>query len=1085
MLALLMLSARPAMAQSSTVPLDSLPQRGVVPAGTYAPTNVDTVDAVSGNVLVKIPLAKLPPGRAGWSAGLGLIYNSNIYDVISAYGLNPVNSAVTSLEQTLTPSSSGGGWQYSYNYQIWLEFRPQQANPVSDPNTPGYSDYCYNHFENTYLYKLSVIFPDGSHHTMHMYGQKDADDYYPWDPAGQGGDCIKLYTAYLLGIQPAPTGNVTYYSIDGTFFNLTFNLQSSTWTNNPFTLSFPDGRTVTGIGATPMAMSDKNGNTINVQNLIQCSNVCSPPATVLSDAFGRSITVQSNLNNQDVITQTWFPASPADPAPGNTGTLTWTVNWETVSVTGAHIYPCWPGANGQPLLNCDANGLAQRVVQSISLPQPPDGSNLQYQFSYNGSTGWGQMSDLTLPSLAAVHYDFYAFGLQGYGFLLNAPVQDKTETWLDENDSPATMRQEKWAYQFTPFYSLIANPDGGVTETDYFTTVGNPPGVWQGGLTWRILYPDGSMTQKVWTQNVPYDPGTVERTSARNPFVRLEFDTLPNGTQTKAKSYSYDASGNQVAVAEYDWFPYSQVLQSNGLATDFTSTPPSPVRQTADTYMYQTATAVPGANSTNDDPNAYWHSAAPVLRDLLLRSVVTGAGLGSVSEYGYDSRGNPTQKRLWDSSLAASPPASLNAGNALVMNTNYDQYGNVTDVFDAKGNQTHYDYDGNSLYLVDKVKANGTYLAETTTYRFEPNTGVMTQVVDPNQLTTAFGYDRYARLVTSTESSGGVTQRLTTNLYEDLNRRIAVKADLNSAGDQALQSVTDYDQLGRVRLSRQLECSTAVVTLLNCAAQSIDDDTTGIKVETRYQSVQAANGYSAKLVSNPFRGGTAAAPPSEATMGWTLSKSDQMGRVVSVTSYSGATLPSPWNGGNNASTGAVTTTYNQDTTASTGTVTTTTNQDTVRTTDQAQHARISTSDALGRLVTVTEDPGGMGYVTQYSYDALDSLTGVTQGSLSRSFSYDSLKRLTQAQNPESGTINYSYRSGGALCSGDASAVCSHTDARSYTTTMTYDALNRLTAKSYSDGSTPKVDEFEKQALAKEAAENVVLSTIVRHVSEIC
>ncbi|MGH9583950.1 MAG: hypothetical protein ACRD4O_13550, partial [Bryobacteraceae bacterium] len=56
-------------------------------------------------------------------------------------------------------------------------------------------------------------------------------------------------------------------------------------------------------------------------------------------------------------------------------------------------------------------------------------------------------------------------------------------------------------------------------------------------------------------------------------------------------------------------------------------------------------------------------------------------------------------------------------------------------------------------------------------------------------------------------------------------------------------------------------------------------------------------------------------------------------------------------------------------------------------------------------------------------------------------------RLTQATNPESGTVSYAYDSQGN--------ATSRTDARGVTTTYTYDALNRLTGKSYSNG-TPAV-----------------------------
>jgi YD repeat-containing protein len=94
-------------------------------------------------------------------------------------------------------------------------------------------------------------------------------------------------------------------------------------------------------------------------------------------------------------------------------------------------------------------------------------------------------------------------------------------------------------------------------------------------------------------------------------------------------------------------------------------------------------------------------------------------------------------------------------------------------------------------------------------------------------------------------------------------------------------------------------------------------------------------------------------------------------------------------------------------------------------------------------------PSGLNYSTTYTYGALDNLITVTQGSQTRTYNYDLLGRVTQATTPESGTTNFYYTtSGGALCSGDPNAVCRRTDARSITTTYSYDVLNRLTGKTY-------------------------------------
>jgi YD repeat-containing protein len=110
------------------------------------------------------------------------------------------------------------------------------------------------------------------------------------------------------------------------------------------------------------------------------------------------------------------------------------------------------------------------------------------------------------------------------------------------------------------------------------------------------------------------------------------------------------------------------------------------------------------------------------------------------------------------------------------------------------------------------------------------------------------------------------------------------------------------------------------------------------------------------------------------------------------------------------------------------------------------------SDGLGRLTSVVEDPSGTGnppylnLTTSYTYE-LNELKTVTQSSASRSFTYTSLRRLSNATNPESGSIDYTYDFNGNL----------HTkaDPRN-TTTTTYNSVSQPTGKSYTDSSTPAV-----------------------------
>ena len=126
----------------------------------------------------------------------------------------------------------------------------------------------------------------------------------------------------------------------------------------------------------------------------------------------------------------------------------------------------------------------------------------------------------------------------------------------------------------------------------------------------------------------------------------------------------------------------------------------------------------------------------------------------------------------------------------------------------------------------------------------------------------------------------------------------------------------------------------------------------------------------------------------------------------------------------------------------------------VTVTDQAGKQRRSVTNALGQLIRVDEpneagqlDAGGVpAQPTNYSYDVLGNLLTVGQGVQTRTFVYDSLSRLKSATNPESGTISYSYDNNGNLTT--------KTDARGVITSYVYDALNRVTQRSYAAPTNP-------------------------------
>ena len=127
---------------------------------------------------------------------------------------------------------------------------------------------------------------------------------------------------------------------------------------------------------------------------------------------------------------------------------------------------------------------------------------------------------------------------------------------------------------------------------------------------------------------------------------------------------------------------------------------------------------------------------------------------------------------------------------------------------------------------------------------------------------------------------------------------------------------------------------------------------------------------------------------------------------------------------------------------------------TVTVTDQVNRKMKREADGLGRLVKVYEQTSSGGTPTQetsYTYDLMDRLVEVNQGSQLRKYKYDSMGRLLFEKIPEqAATINdgtgtfwtckYTWT--------DYNAVATRQDARGVITTYSYDDLRRMTGVSY-------------------------------------
>jgi RHS repeat-associated protein len=978
---------------------ETVPDRGFHPASSYALGNIETINTTNGNLMLNIPLAQLPAGRGGHPGfQLVLRYNSKIWDGQPDLVENPLNPNQM-IDVTWLTHSDEGGWGYNLHRYQWSLYN-RNSGGVEYP-----SPDC-RHFN---IWKMKVSFPDGSMREFRPYGIDD--------------QCDDNYFTVM------PAANRSYHSIDGTYARLDFGASTSDWT-----LYFADGTRVVNLPNGAQRTYDRNGNYTEITWVSNYNNT-GHTADVVTDQLGRTIVVEYGANEHYIYV-----------AGVNGVTLTTTVKWSSTYVNKTYR----AGNHFQYDVHMDNWGVGG--VSEIVLPSQL-GSNLKFTFGYNGwatsnnstpSIGWGELSSVTLPSGARADYQYDMDNtsgtlVQANWVLKNSPTR-KDLNYNREYDGTSTPAPtETWLYSIGDGFAQVTGPDGGITK-EYFGDIDSQ--IWNSGLVHKIERPDGSVIERIWKQNRPFlPPGvTIWGGVGVNTFVEKEFTSIRNAagalSQTAIKEYRRDKNGNLTQLSEYDWVSYASVPRDSFGPTGIPAGAPLK-RRTITTYH----AATPDANSGAYDPDTYDETSAPrLLTAPASNEVGNGVQTLSRSEFLYDNAfttGNLTQQKNWDS-VKGGYSNPLTAGNSISVSHQYDSFGSRTLSTDARGFQIKMIYGSvgsfTDLYPTDVIKAFGTTSQRTQTLEYDFSTGLIKRITDvDNSVVQEMDFDALGR-VTEVRSAANVAdvKSVTRTEYSAANRRIITRADLDVAYDGKLVSIQHYDQLGRIRLVRQLE---------DAATQDPTDETAGVKVQTRY-AFSGSNSF--MVASNPYRAATSSAASGESTMGWTRTKNDNVGRVLEVQSFAGSSLPAPWDN-NTVGTGAIVSAYDAN-------FTTVTEQ----TAAQPFRTRRTMTDGLSQLVRVDE-PGNdynLGAVdnpvqpTSYSFDALGNLVTVNQGSQTRSFVYSSLSRLLTATNPENGTINYQYDNNGNLKQ--------KTDARSVVTTFgTYDPLNRPTTKSYSDG-TPTV-----------------------------
>jgi YD repeat-containing protein len=684
------------------------------------------------------------------------------------------------------------------------------------------------------------------------------------------------------------------------------------------------------------------------------------------------------------------------------------------------------------------------VVSSVTLP-----NNQQYQIKYNP---YGEVARVVLPTSGAIEYDYaagitnaatsgaFAGGYNGswivyrrvterrlypsggtgstYASRMTYSRPETTSTnagyvIADQlNNSGTLLTRSKHYFYGSPRLSFDISPidypgwkEGREYQTENFASNGT-----------TIL----TRVNNTWQQRaaVSWWTGSADLAPPNDPRLSETINTLVDTNQVSKQTFSYDDTvpfNNRSDVYEYDFGSgaagslvrrtHTDYLKTNSVnSTDYTTTSIHIRRLPTQTQVYEGAN-VRAQITFEYDNYASDGSHAPLEPRLNI------SGLDSGFTTSYTTRGNLTRRTNW----------ILSTSTPLYSYSQYDVAGNVLKTIDARGYATTVEFADRFGAPDSEAQSNSapTELAGLTSYAFATKiTNAANHIAyvqfdyflsrpvnaeDANGIVASGSYnDSLDRPTQIKRAVGTSAENQTSFAYDDTNRIVTTTSDRDNNTDNGLVSKFVYDGFGRTKETRQYEGGTNFIL-----------------IEQQYDALGRSN-----QTSNPYR------PYLSETAVWTTKAFDALSRVTSVTTPDSAVVTTSYSG--NA----------------------------VTVTDQAGKLRRSITDALGRLTRVDEPDasnnlgsvGSPNQATSYTYDVLDDLTGVSQGAQTRTFVYDSLKRLTSVTNPESGTVTYGY---------DANSnLTSKVDARSITTTVAYDAINRITSKSYNDGpQTPTVSYF--------------------------
>ncbi len=627
------------------------------------------------------------------------------------------------------------------------------------------------------------------------------------------------------------------------------------------------------------------------------------------------------------------------------------------------------------------------------------------------------------------------YGYDSAGDLTSSTAADAgtTQYGYDGNHLLTTLTTPRGAITTNAYdgnHRVSAQTDP-IGRTTTFSYTGSP----QSSGTTTVTSPSGSVTVENYEQG--------ELTSV----------SLAAGTPSAATwSYSYDAAGNQISVADPAGATSTSTFDGDG--NRITSTDPIGHTVSTDYNAYDEPTAVTDALGhtsrldydslgrliTSTTPSGHvshfsynadgtLHTATDAAGQVTTDTYTATGNLKTVTDpddhiitYGYDSAGRRT---------------TTTNNNGATTTVHYDSIGRVTSVVDPLGHTTSYSYDGDghrtattdangnttssTLDLAGQVTSSTDALNNTTDYTYNGDgslatltdplgnvttyhydaRGDRTAMIDADNRTTSYLYDGDGRLLLTTTPAGAVT----TSTYNAAGQVISMTDPNGHSGSMS------YDAAGQLISSTDADQRTTGRTY-NADGQLTkitlpDNHTIQYGYDVMGRETQYTNADGGVTVTQYDGAGLVTSVTQPGGLQTQVSY-DAVGRASVITAPDGSTATRTYdaddqvNGVSYSVSGATADSYTYD------------NLGQVLSTTDATGTSSTQYDADGR---VTQETNGAGATVGYQYDADDRLSTLTYpGGHSLGYGYDNAGQLISATDWSANTTSFGYDADGHLTS---------------------------------------------------------------------